>query len=121
MRVNLISTVLTLKSLGIDDVLNFEYMDRPNQTQLEQSLKQLYLLGAINNKGRLTALGVEFSKFPIEPDFALALLYAYMLGQKLAKSKHQRNIIADDMLKLVSVLSSENIWMNVSRHDIKGQ
>lgn len=31
LRVNLTSTVLTLKSLGIDDVLGFEYMDKPNQ------------------------------------------------------------------------------------------
>ena len=30
LRVNLTSTVLTLKSLGIDDVINFEYMDKPN-------------------------------------------------------------------------------------------
>lgn len=29
LRVGLTSTVLTLKSLGIDDVVNFEYMDKP--------------------------------------------------------------------------------------------
>ena len=35
LRVNLTQTVLTLKNLGIDDVLHFEFMDRPNQAQLE--------------------------------------------------------------------------------------
>mmetsp|Transcript_32656 Transcript_32656/g.49916 ORF Transcript_32656/g.49916 Transcript_32656/m.49916 type:complete len:83 (+) Transcript_32656:1073-1321(+) len=30
MRVSLTSTVLTLKCLGINDVVNFEYLERPN-------------------------------------------------------------------------------------------
>ena len=30
MRVNLTSTVLTLKSLGINDVINFDYLDKPS-------------------------------------------------------------------------------------------
>ena len=29
-RVNLNTTVLTLKNLGIDDVLNFDYLDPPD-------------------------------------------------------------------------------------------
>jgi HrpA-like RNA helicase len=29
-RVNLSSTILTLKSLGIMDVLDFDYLDRPD-------------------------------------------------------------------------------------------
>ena len=29
-RVNLASTVLTLKNIGINDVINFDYLDRPD-------------------------------------------------------------------------------------------
>jgi HrpA-like RNA helicase len=44
MRVNLTSSVLTLKSMGIEDILRFDFLDRPDASQLEHALKQLYLL-----------------------------------------------------------------------------
>jgi len=72
--VSLTSTVLTLKSLGIEDVLNFDYMDRPKQEQLEESLKQLFYLEAVDCHGFLTSLGEELSKFPLNPSFAKTIL-----------------------------------------------
>ena len=71
---SLTSTVLTLKSLGIEDVLNFDYMDRPKQEQLEESLKQLFYLEAVDCHGFLTSLGEELSKFPLNPTFAKTIL-----------------------------------------------
>lgn len=41
-RVNLSSTLLTLKNLGIDDVLNFDYLDPPDLEQILVALKTLY-------------------------------------------------------------------------------
>jgi HrpA-like RNA helicase len=38
-RVNLASTVLTLKNLGIDDVLNFDYLDPPEPESIHLALK----------------------------------------------------------------------------------
>lgn len=38
-RVNLASTVLTLKNLGINDVLNFDYLDAPDLNALQLALK----------------------------------------------------------------------------------
>ena len=60
-RVNLTSTVLTLKSMNIDDILGFDFLDRPDQDSLEYALKQLYLLEAIDDKGRLRTLGKHLS------------------------------------------------------------
>jgi HrpA-like RNA helicase len=34
LRTNLSSTVLTLKNLGIHNVLDFSYMDRPKEDQI---------------------------------------------------------------------------------------
>lgn len=39
MRVNLTQTVLTLKNLGIDDVINFDYLDPPERESIEHGLK----------------------------------------------------------------------------------
>jgi len=33
-RVNLASTVLTLKNIGINDVINFDYLDSPDLASL---------------------------------------------------------------------------------------
>ena len=105
-RVNLTSTVLTLKSLGIKDVLGFDYLDSPERESIEEALKMLYYLEALDSFGTLTSLGHVLASFPLEPQFAKCLL-AYDLT-------HSRY---DDMLALVSVLSTENIWTAVSRSD----
>ena len=38
-RVNLTSTVLMLKSMEIRDVLNFDFLDRPDEASLRHALK----------------------------------------------------------------------------------
>lgn len=48
-RVNLTSTTLTLKSMGIADVIEFDYLDRPDIQSLEEALKMLYYLEAIDD------------------------------------------------------------------------
>jgi HrpA-like RNA helicase len=102
-RVNLSSTILTLKNIGIKDVINFDYLDRPDLVNIHFALKQLYYLQAIDKRGELEDLGVELSKFPLEPTFAKALLSSHLLGCE------------GELSTLVSVLSSENVWMTVSR------
>ncbi len=56
-RVNLTSTVLTLKSLGISDVLGFDYLDSPDRESIEEALKMLFYLEAIDINGHLNFLG----------------------------------------------------------------
>ena len=50
-RTNLGNVVLLLKSLGIDDLLTFDFMDPPPQPNLLNSMYQLWFLGAIDNTG----------------------------------------------------------------------
>jgi HrpA-like RNA helicase len=38
-RVNLTSTVLSLKSMGIEDILGFDFLDMPDSEALEHALK----------------------------------------------------------------------------------
>ena len=44
LRTNMSNVVLMLKSLGIDDLLNFDFMDRPPADTLILALEQLYAL-----------------------------------------------------------------------------
>eukprot|EP00955_Chlamydomonas_euryale_P018189 193522-Chlamydomonas_euryale.AAC.2 len=44
------NVVLMLKSLGIHDLMNFDFMDPPPMETLMRALESLYALGALNDK-----------------------------------------------------------------------
>lgn len=69
-RTSLSHVVLLLKSLGIDDLLNFDFLDPPPANCLIRALEQLYALGALNAKGDLTHVGHRLSEFPVDPKLA---------------------------------------------------
>ena len=48
-RVNLGNVVLLLKSLGINDLIHFDFLDPPPHETLVLALEQLYALGALNH------------------------------------------------------------------------
>ena len=73
-RTNLANVVLLLKSLGIHDLVNFDFMDPPPAEALLRALEQLYALGALNDKGELTKLGRRMAEFPLDPMLSKALL-----------------------------------------------
>ncbi len=47
------NVVLMLKSLGIHDLMGFDFMDPPAAETLLRALESLYALGALNDKGEL--------------------------------------------------------------------
>ena len=75
-RTNLNSIVLMLKSLGINDLITFDFMDPPAPDMLIRSLEQLYALGALNDKGELTKIGRQMAEFPTDPMLAKTVLAA---------------------------------------------
>ncbi|KAL1958107.1 hypothetical protein VTO42DRAFT_5147 [Malbranchea cinnamomea] len=79
-RTNLSSVVLMLKSLGIDDLLNFDFMDPPPPETLIRALEQLYALGALNDRGELTKMGRQMAEFPTDPMLAKCILAADKYG-----------------------------------------
>ena len=56
-RTNLGNVVLLLKSLRVDNLLDFAFMDPPPKDNLLHTMYQLWVLGALDNAGDLTALG----------------------------------------------------------------
>ncbi len=46
-----------LKSLGIHDLMNFDFMDPPPAETLLRALESLYALGALNDKGGCPGVG----------------------------------------------------------------
>ncbi|KAM7370466.1 hypothetical protein PAMP_010013 [Pampus punctatissimus] len=97
-RTNLASTVLSLKAMGINDLLAFDFMDAPPMETLIIAMEQLYTLGALDNEGLLTRLGRRMAEFPLEP----------MLCKMLIMSVHLS--CSEEMLTIVSMLSVQNIF-----------
>lgn len=59
-RSSLDDVVLTLKCLGIEDVVHFDYLDPPEQYLLLEALRRLYFFDALDRHGQV---GLVFFKF----------------------------------------------------------
>lgn len=66
--------VLSLKALGIDDLIHFDFLDPPATDSLIQALQLLYALGALNELGQLTKIGRQMSQLPGNPQLTKMIL-----------------------------------------------
>lgn len=71
-RTNLGNVVLLLKSLGINDLIHFDFMDPPPPETLILALEQLYALGALNHMGELTKVSIQ-SCLPVRAYFCIVM------------------------------------------------
>ncbi|CAI4230298.1 unnamed protein product [Auanema sp. JU1783] len=97
-RTNLANVVLLLKSLGVDDLLKFHFMDAPPQDNMLNSMYQLWTLGALDNTGQLTPLGRKMVEFPLDPTLSKMLIVSENMG------------CSDEVLTIVSMLSVPAIF-----------
>lgn len=97
-RTNLANVVLLLKSLDVDNLLNFHFMDAPPQENLLNSMYQLWTLGALNNIGNLTELGRKMIEFPLDPTLSKLLITSVEMN------------CSSEILTIVSMLSVPSIF-----------
>ncbi|KAJ8683658.1 hypothetical protein QAD02_019450 [Eretmocerus hayati] len=97
-RTNLATTVLQLKTMGINDLLHFDFMDAPPVESLIMALESLHSLSALDDEGLLTRLGRRMAEFPLEPN----------LSKMLIMSVHLQ--CSDEILTIVSMLSVQNVF-----------
>ena len=70
LRGNLSTVVLQLLTMGVPDVLEFDYMDPPSRDSLVAALELLFDLDAIDKAMKLTDCGRLLAQFPLEPKLA---------------------------------------------------
>ncbi|KAL9607828.1 MAG: hypothetical protein Q9167_007291 [Letrouitia subvulpina] len=97
-RTNLANTVLLLKSLGVRDLLDFDFMDPPPQDTITTSLFDLWALGALDNIGDLTPQGRKMTAFPMDPSLAKLIITSEEYG------------CSEEMLTIVSMLSVPSVF-----------
>ncbi|CAO3623245.1 unnamed protein product [Cunninghamella echinulata] len=101
-RCNLAAAVLSMKATGIDNILEFDYMDRPSRASLIRALEELYALGAIDDKGNLSTLGRRMAEFPLDPSFSKVIIQSGEYG------------CSSEVIAIVSLLSVESIFFTPS-------
>lgn len=97
-RVDLTNLILQLMTIGVEDVLDFPWLEAPDKTHLRQALTTLVLHNAVNNEKKITALGKKMSAFPIEPRFSKALIFS------------QKFECTHAVLTIVAMLNTENVF-----------
>ncbi|KAM7464724.1 hypothetical protein LguiA_032845 [Lonicera macranthoides] len=77
-RSSLAGSVLYLKSLNLTDIdiIKFNFLDSPSSESLEDALKQLYLIEAIDENGSITSVGQTMAELPLEPSLSRTLIEA---------------------------------------------
>ncbi|XP_010260281.1 PREDICTED: pre-mRNA-splicing factor ATP-dependent RNA helicase DEAH10 [Nelumbo nucifera] len=98
-RCNLSNVILQLKALGVDDIIGFDFMEKPSRMAIVKSLEQLYLLGALTDDYKLSdPVGHQMARLPLDPIYSKALILA-----------NQFNCL-EEMLITVAMLSVESIF-----------
>ncbi|GJE89517.1 ATP-dependent RNA helicase DHX8 [Phanerochaete sordida] len=97
-RTNLASTILTLKAMGINDLLSFDFMDPPPAQTMLTALESLYALSALDDEGLLTRLGRKMADFPMDPPLAKMLIASVDYG------------CSEEILSIVAMLSVQSVF-----------
>lgn len=133
-RTNLANVVLLLKSLGVQDLLQFHFMDPPPEDNMLNSMYQLWILGALDNTGNtarvsrqpmelepaqlpitdscsvptggLTSTGRLMVEFPLDPALSKMLIVSCDMG------------CSSEILLVVSMLSVPAIFYRPKVQDV---
>ncbi|EOY28091.1 RNA helicase family protein isoform 4 [Theobroma cacao] len=80
-RSNLVSCVIQLKALGIDNILGFDWPASPSPESMIRALEVLYSLGVLNDDAKLTSpVGFQVAEIPLEPMISKMILASNELG-----------------------------------------
>ncbi|EGR7952859.1 ATP-dependent RNA helicase HrpA [Vibrio vulnificus] len=85
LRTNLASVILQMTALGLGDIEAFPFVEAPDKRNILDGVRLLEELGAINSnakdpKKRLTAVGKQLARLPIDPRLARMVLEAPRFG-----------------------------------------
>ena len=85
LRTNLASVILQMTAQGLGDIQPFPFVEAPDKRNIQDGVRLLEELGAINEsakdaKKRLTPIGKQLARIPIDPRLARMVLEAPKYG-----------------------------------------
>ena len=75
-RTNLNFAILQLKAISEQTYESFEWLDEPSDQAIQQANISLYGLGALDDKGKISELGIKMAMMPLDPSLSKILLSA---------------------------------------------
>ena len=109
LRCDLSHAILTMKARGVDDVVNFPFLNHPPLEALQKALLQLYNLGALTDSGDISDIGQRMAKLPLNVSLGRVLI---------AAAEPEMNCVAE-VIDIISCLSVENIFLNLTSEEKK--
>ncbi|RLN23325.1 putative ATP-dependent RNA helicase DHX35 [Panicum miliaceum] len=101
-RSNLVSCVIQLKALGIDNILGFDWPASPSPEAMIRALEVLFSLGILDEDAKLTVpIGFQVAEIPLDPMISKMILSANDFG------------CSDEILTIASFLSVQSVWVSV--------
>lgn len=97
LRTNLAAVILRMESLKLGHVEDFPFLDMPEGRQIKAAYDLLFELGAVDEQRRLTPLGEQLARLPVDP----------RLGRMLLAAQHDGCLA--EMLIIVSALSIQDV------------
>jgi len=73
-RVGLAGVILRMKTLRLGDVESFPFLDPPQKRAVDEGYRVLEELGAIDERGDLTAIGHQLGALPLDPRLGRMIL-----------------------------------------------
>jgi len=95
-RTHLASVILQMQSLGLGDISAFPFVEPPDSRFINDGIRVLEELGALDEERKLTNLGKQLSRFPLDPRLARMIIAGAHHG------------CLDEMLMIVSALSVQD-------------
>src|SRR5690606_33840553 len=115
LRTSLASVVLQMLSLGFGDITAFPFLTPPDSRGIKAAFDLLTELGAVDlsrDQPRLTRIGRDISRMPIDPRFARMLLEAHpstSSGTATGSGTAAGWAVLRDVLAIVAGLSLQDV------------
>ncbi|TKY71793.1 ATP-dependent RNA helicase DHX35 [Spatholobus suberectus] len=100
-RSNMVSCVIQLKALGIDNILGFDWPASPSAEAMIRALEVLYSLGVLDDDAKLTSpTGFQVAEIPLDPMVSKMIISSSLLG------------CSEEIITIAAVLSVQSIWIS---------
>ena len=109
LRSDLSQSILTMKARGVNDIINFPFLDPPPREALERALLKIYQLGALSDSGAISEVGLQMAKLPL----------TVSLGRVLVAAAEPEYDCVAEVIDVISCLSVENVFLNLKSEDKK--
>ncbi|KAK4998638.1 Salivary acidic proline-rich phosphoprotein 1/2 [Elasticomyces elasticus] len=109
LRCDLSAALLAMRARGVEDVLHFPMLTRPPREAIEKALLRLLRLGALDEHGKISAIGKSIARLPLTP----------ALGRVIVAAASEEFDCLPEVIDVVSCLSVETIFLNINTEDAK--